>query len=114
MKNSKEEKESVCNKEYEKVIAEQKRQIEELKKQSGIEAMMQPYLDCSNKYFYVKLPVSVIDKWNEYVKIQLYGRQHAFEIALIKYINTITKKSLIEQNILMTCQKRMWNIKHLQ
>ena len=46
LKNSKEEKESVCNKEYEKVIAEQKRQIEELKKQSGIEAMMQPYLDC--------------------------------------------------------------------
>ena len=43
LKNSKEEKESVCNKEYEKVIAEQKRQIEELKKQSGIEAMMQPY-----------------------------------------------------------------------
>ena len=33
LKNSKEEKESVCNKEYEKVIAEQKRQIEELKKQ---------------------------------------------------------------------------------
>ena len=91
LKNSKEEKESVCNKEYEKVIAEQKRQIEELKKQSGIEAMMQPYLDCSNKYFYVKLPVSVIDKWNEYVKIQLYGRQHAFEIALIKYINKYYK-----------------------
>lgn len=97
LKNSKEEKESVCNKEYEKVIAEQKRQIEELKKQSGIEAMMQPYLDCSNKYFYVKLPVSVIDKWNEYVKIQLYGRQHAFEIALIKYINKYDHEKVFDR-----------------
>ena len=59
--------------------------------------MMQPYLDCSNKYFYVKLPVSVIDKWNEYVKIQLYGRQHAFEIALIKYINKYDHEKVFDR-----------------
>lgn len=50
-----------------------------------------------NKHFYVKLPVSVIDKWNEYVKIQLYGRQHAFEIALIKYINKYDHEKVFDR-----------------
>lgn len=81
------------NSEFEKTIAKQQKEIDALKMQlkneksgDSDETLITPYLDGETTAYYVKIPKKLIPIWNEFVTKQVYGKQHTFEIALMKFI----------------------------
>lgn len=92
-----EQKESVNKAEYEKIIASQKKQIEDLKMQGSIETLISPYMDGKNITYYTKIPESMVKIWNDFTSKQVYGKQHSFEIALIKYMKKYSKEEIFDK-----------------
>lgn len=81
------------NSEFEKIIAKLqkendalKKQIENLKTHDSEEKIIVPYLGDQTSTYYVKIPTSIIPVWNEFISKKIGGKQHTFEIALLKYI----------------------------
>ncbi len=70
--------------------------------QGSIETLISPYMDGKNITYYTKIPEGMVKIWNDFTSKQVYGKQHSFEIALIKYMKNIArKKFLIKQSISM-------------
>lgn len=63
-----------------------KKQIENLKTHDSEEKIIVPYLVDQTSTYYVKIPTSIIPVWNEFISKKIGGKQHTFEIALLKYI----------------------------
>lgn len=81
------------NSESEKMIAKLqkendalKKQMENLKMHDSEEKIIVPYLGDQTSTYYVKIPTSIIPVWNEFISKKIGGKQHTFEIALLKYI----------------------------
>lgn len=81
------------NSESEKMVAKLQKENDALKKQMEIlkmhdseEKIIEPYLGDQTSTYYVKIPISIIPVWNEFISKKIGGKQHTFEMALLKYI----------------------------
>lgn len=71
---------------YEAKIKELEQKIEFYENKYREEEIINPYLGDQTSAYYVKIPTSMIPLWNEYILKKIGGKQHTFEIALLKYI----------------------------
>lgn len=81
------------NSEFEKMITKLQKENDALKKQNeklkneGSEAqLISGLIDGDTTAYYVKIPKKLIPIWNEFVSKQVYGKQHTFEMALMKFV----------------------------
>lgn len=71
---------------YEAKIKELEKKIEFYENKYREEEIINPYLGDQTSSYYVKIPTSIIPTWNEFASKKIGGKQHTFEIALLKYI----------------------------
>lgn len=63
-----------------------KKQNEKLKNEDNEAQLISSLIDDDTTAYYVKVPKKLIPIWNEFVSKQVYGKQHTFEIALMKFV----------------------------
>ena len=65
--------------------------------QGSIETLISPYMDGKNITYYTKIPEGMVKIWNDFMSKQVYGKQHSFEIALIKYMKKYSKEEIFDK-----------------
>lgn len=71
---------------YEAKIKELEKKIEFYENKYREEEIINPYLGDQTSAYYIKIPKSIISAWNEFASKKIGGKQHTFEIALLKFI----------------------------
>lgn len=92
-----EQKGTINKEEHERTIARLKKEIENLKNQDSMETLLSPYMESEKTTYYTKIPERMIEVWNEFAVKQVCGKQHSFELALIKYMKKYSKETLFNK-----------------